>query len=346
MLDLSSNADQFGVSVPVQSLAQVAIDGLSLVAPAASIGVFTLPPISWEPMLTKQALDASLPPPPNDGGPALLAADSVTLVPVAPKPLLAEYVHAVNQKRNFAARLPLPFGIIANINTRPQEASRDAPSPFITTGGVFDFHRPKFADDLVGARQLRLRAPEFAGMSRRFPPPSYTQTEDTDGYAAGMLSQDIHKRWQEDFGYGRRGTATPSSSAVWVPSIGREEYVTPIDQQPPAAGPNMSPKEAHMQNGAVSKAADHGVLGPEHACGGKPAAGGVLEQTARAGMDRGPYRRNPVYSCVSRSLPPSPLALRARVLNHLAARVKPSTADARWPSLPRCLNSEQLRFSP
>jgi hypothetical protein len=70
---------------------------------------------------------------------------------------------------------------------------------------VFDFHRPKFADDLVGARQLRLRAPEFGGMSRRFPPPSYTQTEDTDGYAAGVLSQDIHKRWQEDFGYGRRG---------------------------------------------------------------------------------------------------------------------------------------------
>ena len=205
MLDLSSNADQFGVSVPVQSLAQVAIDGLSLVAPAASIGVFTLPPISWEPMLTKQALDAPLPPPPNDGGPALLAADSVTLVPVAPKPLLAEYVHAVNQKRNFAARLPLPFGIIANINTRPQDAGRDAPSPFTATGGVFDLHRPKFADDLVGARQLRLRAPEFAGMSRRFPPPSYTQTEDTDGYAAGVLSQDIHKRWQEDFGYGRRG---------------------------------------------------------------------------------------------------------------------------------------------
>ena len=54
MLDLSSNADQFGVVMPYQSLAYVSIDGLSLRAPAGQVRIFTLPPISWEPMLTKR----------------------------------------------------------------------------------------------------------------------------------------------------------------------------------------------------------------------------------------------------------------------------------------------------
>ena len=209
MLDLSSNADQFGVAMPFNSLGQFSVDGLSLVAPAGRIGIFTLPPISWEPMLSKQpdpSLDAILPPPPHDGGPALLAADSVTLVPVAPMPLLTEYLDAVNNKKVFEARLPLPFGIIARISTRQWEPA-DGPSTFLADGGQFKLNQPNFPSNLLGSRQVLMRAPDskIPGRDRNFPRPSYTQLEDTDGYAAGVLSQNIHDRWLGDFGYGKKG---------------------------------------------------------------------------------------------------------------------------------------------
>ena len=209
MLDLSSNADQFGVALPFNSFAQFSVDGLSLVAPAGRIGIFTLPPISWEPMLSKQpapSLDAILPPPPHDGGPALLAADSIQLVPVAPMPLLTEYLDAVNKKKVFEARLPLPFGLIARIDTRPWEPA-DGPSTFLADGGEFKLNQPNFPNDLLGSRQLLMRAPDskIPGRERYFPRPSYSQTEDTNGYAAGVLSKNIHTRWQGDFGYGKKG---------------------------------------------------------------------------------------------------------------------------------------------
>jgi hypothetical protein len=199
MLDLSGNADQFGVALPAQIFSQVATDGLSLTAPAARIGVFTLPPISWEPMLTKQPNpkdDPPVLPPPHDGGPALITAESVKLVPVAPTPLLTAYIDAVKDGRNFRARLPLPFGIIANINSAVGK-------PLLESGGLFDLNQPTFGD-LTGARQLRLRAPDsqIVGMSRHFPPPSSTETVDDAAYhyASGMLSNDIHQRWRGDFG--------------------------------------------------------------------------------------------------------------------------------------------------
>ncbi len=210
MLDLSSNADQFGVVMPFQSLAYVSIDGLSLRAPAGQVGIFTLPPISWEPMLTKQPTlasgDAILTPAPHDGGPALLQAESVTLVPVAPTPLLTEYVDAVKKDRPFQARLPLPFGIIARIDTRPVEP-KNGPSTFIDDGGSFDLHQPAFPGDLLGSRQLLMEAPKskIPGRERTFPQPSYTETEQANNYAEGVLSTNIHERWKGDFGPQKKG---------------------------------------------------------------------------------------------------------------------------------------------
>lgn len=205
MLDLSSNADQFGVVVPIQGLAAASLDGVALHAPAGQIGIFTLPPISWEPMLTKQPAPASgdpvLVPAPHDGGAALLQAESVTLVPVAPTPLLLEYIEAVNKDKPFQARLPLPFGIIARLDTHPVEPS-DGLSTFIDDGGSFELHQPSFPDDLLGSRQLRIEAPKsnIPGRERTFRQPSYTETEQTNKYAEGVLSTNVHTRWTGDFG--------------------------------------------------------------------------------------------------------------------------------------------------
>lgn len=208
MLDLSSNADQFGVALPIGGLLPISIDGLSWTATAGKIGVFTLPPISWEPMLTRQQPlpEAPFVPPPHDGGPAWMTADSVTLVPVAPTPLLAEYIDAVKKHRPLTARLPLPFGIIARIDTHPIAPAGGA-STLLDNGGLFEIHQPAFPDDLLGSRQVLFQAPDskIAGRERYFPLPSHTETEDTNGYAAGILSKNIHTLWKQDFGSTGKG---------------------------------------------------------------------------------------------------------------------------------------------
>ena len=195
LLDLSSNADQFGVILPSPDIRPLAVDKLSLISPGNEVAVFTLPPISWEPMLTSLptgAGDIPLPPPPHDGGPAALLVESVHLVPVAPKPLVLDYVDAVKVQKRLRARLPLPYGIYANIDT--------SDLPFHAAGGVFRLNTPQFADDLNGGLQVRMEpVPQepTPGMSPVFP--GSAPTEKTNNYAQGMLSTNIFTAWTSRF---------------------------------------------------------------------------------------------------------------------------------------------------
>ena len=61
--------------------------------------------------------DPPLPPPPHDGGPATLTADTKDVRPVEPVALLETYHAAINARRHFAARLPLPLGLVAQLQT-------------------------------------------------------------------------------------------------------------------------------------------------------------------------------------------------------------------------------------
>ncbi|MBP1599073.1 MAG: hypothetical protein H6Q05_4450, partial [Acidobacteria bacterium] len=168
---------------------------LSLISPGNEVAVFTLPPISWEPMLTSLptgAGDIPLPPPPHDGGPAALLVESVHLVPVAPKPLVLDYVDAVKAQKRLRARLPLPYGIYADIDT--------SDLPFHAAGGVFRLNTPQFADDLNGGLQVRMEpVPQepTPGMSPVFP--GSAPTEKTNNYAQGMLSTNIFTAWTSRF---------------------------------------------------------------------------------------------------------------------------------------------------
>jgi hypothetical protein len=201
LVDVSSNADQFGVALPGEN-GSTRVAGLSLVAPARDVAVLTLPPISWEPMLTKTPEPASgdvpLPPPPHDGGPALLAADTVALTPVAPIPLLASYHEAIDLKRHMVARLPLPFGLIAHVDTRrvPQ------PGPESTFGGRVFSNAPVFSPTLAGGRQVALLGP--AGTPDASDPmvPGFVEPRNEQNYALGVLSQNILTRFDGDFGAG------------------------------------------------------------------------------------------------------------------------------------------------
>jgi hypothetical protein len=200
LLDVSSNADQFGVAIPVASRT-VAVQGLSVVAPARDVAVLTLPPISWEPMLTTgpSGGDPALPPPPHDGGAAALVADTARIGPVEPITLLRTYHDAVNQHRHFTARLPLPFGLIAHLDTRGKS---DAPeSTFIADGNAMATNRPTFSDDLVGGLQLAITAPpNKIPDSRDVPLPGWMELVDDNQYSKGVLSENIHTRFGGDFG--------------------------------------------------------------------------------------------------------------------------------------------------
>lgn len=205
LLDVSSNADQFGVAIPRQTgLARV--QGLSLVAEADTVGVVTLPPISWEPMLTKApppgSADIALQPPPHDGGIAGLSAETKEVRPIEPIPLLATYEAAIQASHHFVARLPLPFGLTAAVATRLAEPQAPL-SSFIAGGGSVYFNRPTFSGQLTGGLQLGLRgAPASDDSVPLHDPrlPGYVAFTDTDHYAESVLSSDIYDRFGADFG--------------------------------------------------------------------------------------------------------------------------------------------------
>jgi hypothetical protein len=207
LLDVSSNADQFGVAIPPASRtgSSLQVQGMSLVAEARHVAAITLPPISWEPMLTKTPApgatgDVPLPPPPHDGGPALLTADVVELRPVEPVPLLRTYHEAIRDRRHFNARLPLPFGLIANLNSRGN-AGDAAESQF--KGTVF-MNRPRF-DGLTGGRQLALKGEPGVPQQRDPTMPGFLDAEMQDDYAKGVLSENLLTGVVTDFGRGKNG---------------------------------------------------------------------------------------------------------------------------------------------
>ena len=216
LLDVSSNANQFGVAIPPQlrTGSSLQVQGMSLVAEARHVAVITLPPISWEPMLTKTpepgaTSDVPLPPPPHDGGPAFLTADVVELRPVEPVPLLRAYHEAIRDRRHFNARLPLPFGLIANLNSRGN-AGDAAESQF--KGTVF-MNRPRF-DGLTGGRQLALKGEPGVPQQRDPTMPGFLDAEMQDDYAKGVLSENLLTGVVTDFGRGSERRAGPPLRAV------------------------------------------------------------------------------------------------------------------------------------
>lgn len=211
LIDVSSNADQFGVAIPYQSPA-VNVQGLALVAPARDVGVVTLPPISWEPMLTKAPVpgdgDLPLPPPPHDGGPAGLSADATEVRAIAPIPLLTTYHDAILARSHFVARLPLPFGLIAQLDTRRKS---DAPeSSFLADGNSVYFNRPAFKTGLAGGLQLAIRGDPNPNAGANPPVPFTDGTWpgfvelrseiDENRYAQAVLSTDLFIAFQSGFG--------------------------------------------------------------------------------------------------------------------------------------------------
>jgi hypothetical protein len=184
LLDVSSNADQFGVAFgvggPNAAGPAFTFDNLALTTTGANAKSFLLPQFQWEPVYNKFNPLVGDPEgflfSQNDGGPTLAGANSVTLVPVAPVSVAAEVVNAFAEEQKTAAVLfTLPFGIKAVAGLDPSNIDYIArPSLQLTA--------PDFGT-LRAGRQLSLRA------GTRFAPANKVFLEVIQSYLEGSAQQ-------------------------------------------------------------------------------------------------------------------------------------------------------------
>jgi hypothetical protein len=173
MLDVSSQADQLGVGAAVTSppattataepgSASWSIAGLDLVAPCQDLRVFTAPAVQWEPVVTIQNPDVQPYPFPSpagfldDGGPTVMGAADVTLVPVAPVPLLDQVVIAYDGGAAAGVQFTLPFGMMA-VATLPARVK--IVSPFEGRPRLAEVQPAFPVEGMAGGRQISLTAP-------------------------------------------------------------------------------------------------------------------------------------------------------------------------------------------
>jgi len=174
LLDVSTNVDLMGVGfapytyrerpkgvAPFPTELPVSIQGIDLVSYAINTKIYTLPQIQWEPIRTIQNPDTSpypFPSPttsPDTGSPTLIAIDNFKLVPIAPRPVIDNFLSAYNDETQpgaAAALFNLPFGMKA-------AALWQKPKDTALPGALIDLNQPEFdTTRVVGGIQLEIIA--------------------------------------------------------------------------------------------------------------------------------------------------------------------------------------------
>ena len=184
LLDVSGNADQLGVlSASSDVPSGLTIAGSTLQAPGGTMALFTVPEISWEPMV----LDPSSPAPPgsttspDDGGVSAIFVRTVQLIPVSPAVVASAFIAGVAAGEPAAADLTLPFGILAHI------------SDF--TGATFDLNQPVFPGPLTGGIQIRMQPPSPETVNAAFAGSAAV----TAPYGVNVLGTDVASFFNQEF---------------------------------------------------------------------------------------------------------------------------------------------------
>ncbi len=200
LLDVSSNADQMGVSlgsviqvergpfgdaklrtvaaapasVPIGNDFPLQILNMDVVASAQNLRAFTLPQISWEPVFNIplpfafDPLDSITTTPglvvyDNDGIPTRIASESPYPVPIAPLPVTKHFLKEFNDKqvpRQLYSAFTLPFALLAQASLT--RTAKGKPDD----GCRVHFHRPHF-DQLRGGLQIKAQAPAAPSPRKR-----------------------------------------------------------------------------------------------------------------------------------------------------------------------------------
>ena len=190
LLDVSSNADQWGITL--SRFADFSFTGLQMQAPAAGTTVFTVPGISWEPVVDATSAPAWLAASsPDDGIPTTFLVASTTPAPIVPVLALEQYQAAAATQATYAG-FTLPFGITATMSV---------PTPG-SSGPAYTIPDVEFpADGLTGARVLTITGP-----SGTLPGTAYCGFGETPpAYGAQVLGTalpSVASFWDQDFGPG------------------------------------------------------------------------------------------------------------------------------------------------
>ncbi|MCA1972007.1 MAG: hypothetical protein LDL44_04145 [Caenispirillum sp.] len=159
LIDLSSAAQQFGIEMDRDALAEAGLGADShLAVPTRNVRLFLLPQVQWEPVRNLNG-DAAGPVirSTSQGMPAFAGAVSDDPVRALPEDVAWRIVRAHREGDPAAALFSLPFGLRAFTDLGP-DASRDGPRP-----ARIEEHRVYFDDDVVSAAQLRLEAQDRDG---------------------------------------------------------------------------------------------------------------------------------------------------------------------------------------
>ncbi len=218
LLDVSSNADQMGVSFAWFDPAQlddvdlvffqvfrasaeanpdagaypIRVQGLDLVSQGRFVRGFTLPQVSWEPLVNLTPPQVAGDPPilfnfyPDDGGPTRFLTDSVALVPIAPLPVTDFLVGDFEERAaGFSGALfTLPFGLRAFA-----EFTRPAPG---APGAALALNCPDYAvADVRGGLQLRADAPPHPVRSATFRGGTYQLSNVVTGTGAPTFTSTL-----------------------------------------------------------------------------------------------------------------------------------------------------------
>ncbi len=199
LLDVSSNANQMGVSFQYFPLGRMAmtttataaavatantafpftVKDMSVYAPGTSVRAFTVPQIAWEPVFNLTPPVKPMDPQvffnyyPNDGGPTRIFNTNPKPVPLAPIPVVDHLIDSFkNPQTQTFSFFTLPFGLKA--------------IAIITKGGKetikpeLDKNAPTFKNNMVGGIQIKAKAGNFG---KQFPAePSQNDSPMFGGY--------------------------------------------------------------------------------------------------------------------------------------------------------------------
>jgi hypothetical protein len=150
LLDVSGNADQFGVSFGPGLLARtMSLEALALAGQQEFVALYALPGISWEPVIDSSHDNWLNAPSPDDGPPVILRGNTVDLVRVEPTVVLPAFARA-GSVAAASATLTLPFGLLASMSV-------DESMP-VATRPSYSLINANYASGLSATRQLSIRA--------------------------------------------------------------------------------------------------------------------------------------------------------------------------------------------
>jgi hypothetical protein len=238
LLDVSTNADQMGVSFAwfnarsaednnftffrtqqpkaaqgdASSAFPLQIRELDLTAESRFVRAFTVPQLSWEGLVNLTAPKVSGDPPvganfyPNDGGPTRLFNDSIELVAIAPIPVTEFLVKDFEQRKDgfTGALFTLPFGLKSFAEFSRKSASQPVPAKV-------GFNRPDYAQSEVkGGLQIRVDAPPNLPESPIFKGGTLQLNNVLDGSFTptftGTLGSSVGEIFNEEFFFSASGT--------------------------------------------------------------------------------------------------------------------------------------------